>query len=447
MILAATAALAQNRVTAAWDRNSDALTRGYRLYYGTASRNYQWSVDVGNNTTAPLNLASGRYYSVVRAYNASNQYGPASNEVTFSVGGSPTPTPNAPTARIQASLQSSHSARVSWQTTNANSATLNGTAVTVNGSTTVSVGSGTTTFTIVARNSAGATASARATVTVTRPPNRRTPAPPDDMRAAVSGTRVTLSWRPDASGGTPSDYVLYVGTHRWGTNVVRGRSLGDIQSVSSSLRRGSYYARVRARNASGISRSSEQVFFRVGARLASPTGLTADWSGTQTTLSWVASSADSPDLVPTNYVLEAGTAPGLADVAVMPLGTSTSFSADVPTGVYYVRVRAENDNGDSDPTPDIVVAAPGTAQAPAELTSGGEGSTVTLSWTPPAGEAVAGYVIEAGSDPGLSDIAVLPVGNTTTFTTEAPPGTYFVRVRAINAKGPGLPSNEVVIEK
>jgi hypothetical protein len=444
VILAATAALAQNRVTAAWDRNTDSLTRGYRLYYGTSSRNYQWSVDVGNNTTAPLNLASGRYYSVVRAYNASNQYGPASNEVTFSVGGGTTPT--APTARIQASLQSSRSALVSWQTTNATSATLNGTAVPVNGSTTVSI-SATTTFTIVARNSAGATASASSTVNITPSTNRGIPLPPVNPRASVSGTRTTLSWRPNSSGGTPTDYVLYVGTYSWGTNVIRGRSVGNVLSVSSDLRRGSYYARVRARNASGISASSQQVFFRVGTQLASPTGLTAEWSGTQTTVSWVPSSADSPDMVPTNYILEAGTAPGLADVAAIPLGTTTSFSADVPTGVYYVRVRATNDNGDSDPTPDIIVAAPGTAQAPTDLTSGGEGSTVTLAWTPPAGEAVAGYVIEAGSDPGLSDIAVLPVGNLTTFMTDAPPGTYFVRVRAINDKGPGLPSNEVVIEK
>jgi hypothetical protein len=444
VILAATAALAQNRVTAAWDRNSDSLTRGYRLYYGTASGNYQWSVDVGNNISAPLNLASGRYYSVVRAYNSSNQYGPASNEVTFSVGGTTT---NAPTARIQASLQSANSALVSWQTTNATSATLNGTAVPVNGSTTVSV-SATTTFTVVARNSAGATASASATVNVTPPStNRGIPLPPVNMRAAVSGTRATLSWRPNSSGGTPTDYVLYVGTYSWGNNVIRGRSVGNVLSVSSDLRRGSYYARVRARNASGISSSSQQVFFRVGTQLASPTGLTAEWSGTQTTVSWVPSSADSPDMVPTNYILEAGTAPGLADVAAIPLGTTTSFSAEVPTGVYYVRVRATNDNGDSDPTPDIIVAAPGTAQAPAALTSGGEGSTVTLAWTPPAGEAVAGYVIEAGSDPGLSDIAVLPVGNVTTFMTEAPPGTYFVRVRAINDKGPGLPSNEVVVVK
>jgi len=27
------------------------------------------------------------------------------------------------------------------------------------------------------------------------------------------------------------------------------------------------------------------------------------------------------------------------------------------------------------------------------------------------------------------------------------PGTYFVRVRAINALGPGLPSNEVIVQK
>jgi hypothetical protein len=443
VLLAATAAHAQYRVTATWDRNSDSLTRGYRLYYGTASGNYQWSVDAGNNISAPLNLASGRYYSVVRAYNASNQYGAASNEVTFSVGAGTT---NAPTARIQASLQAPNSALVSWQTTNATSATLNGTAVPVNGSTTVSV-SATTTFTIVARNSAGATATASATVTVGPTNTSGVPLPPVSVRAAVSGNRATLSWRPNSSGGTPTDYVLYVGTYSWGSNVIGGRSVGNVLSVSSDLRNGSYYARVRARNASGISRSSEQVFFRVGTQLASPTGLTADWSGTQTTVSWVPSSADSPDMVPTNYVLEAGTAPGLADVAAIPLGTSTSFSADVPTGVYYVRVRATNDNGDSDPTPDIVVAAPGTAQEPTALTSGGEGSTVTLAWTPPVGEAVAGYVIEAGSDPGLSDIATLQVGNVTTFTTEAPPGTYFVRVRALNAKGPGLPSNEVVVVK
>jgi hypothetical protein len=83
-----------------------------------------------------------------------------------------------------------------------------------------------------------------------------------------------------------------------------------------------------------------------------------------------------------------------------------------------------------------------------DTASDGEGSMVTLSWTPPAGsEAPTGYLIEAGRDPGLSDIATILVGNVTTLSTEAPPGTYFVRVRAINALGPGLPSNEVVVQK
>jgi len=206
--------------------------------------------------------------------------------------------------------------------------------------------------------------------------------------------------------------------------------------------------RVRSRNALGNSASSDPVLFRIGAQLSSPTGLTADWSGTQTTLSWLASSADSPEMAPTDYVLAAGTAPGLADVGTIIVGEETSFSTDVPYGVYYVRLRAMNDRKDSNPIEDLVVAPPGTAEAPLELSSGGEGSTVTLSWTPPAGsEAPAGYLTEAGSDPGLSDIATILVGIVTTFSTEAPPGTYFVRVRAINALGPGLPSNEVIVQK
>jgi predicted phage tail protein len=234
----------------------------------------------------------------------------------------------------------------------------------------------------------------------------------------------------------------------WGSEVINGRSLGNVRNVTVALPTGSYYVRLRARNAIGTSTSSDPVLFRIGSQLSSPTGLAADWSGTQTTLNWVASAVDSPELAPTDYVLEVGTAPGLADVAIITVGEQTSFSTDVPYGVYYVRVRAANGTGDSNPTPEFVVAPPGTAQAPLDLSSAGEGSTATLSWTqPPGSETPAGYIIEVGSDPGLSDIATIRVGNVTSFTTEAPPGTYFVRVRAINALGAGLPSNEVIVQK
>jgi hypothetical protein len=56
-------------------------------------------------------------------------------------------------------------------------------------------------------------------------------------------------------------------------------------------------------------------------------------------------------------------------------------------------------------------------------------------------------VIEAGSDPFHSDLARIQVGNFTTFTTTAPPGTCFVRVRAVTASGTGLPSNEMIVRR
>lgn len=444
VLIAVTAAHAQYTVTAAWDRNSDSYTAGYRLYYGTASGSYEWSVDVGNQVSAPLNLSPGTYYFVVRGYSAANVYGPASNEVRFQVGA----TTPAPTAAIQASLQNANTALVNWQTTNATSATINGAAVALSGSTTITV-TATTTFTIVARNASGATATASATVTVTGGGGgggQTAPLAPSSMTSSVSGSRVTLAWRPPSSGSAPTEYLLDVGTRSGASNISRGVVVGNVLSVSGDLPRGRYYARVRARNAYGTSASSNQVSFRIGAQLASPTRLSVTWQGTQANLSWVAPAADGSG-TPSGYVLEAGSAPGLSDVAVVPVGNVTGFSASVPSGIYYVRVRAVNDNGDSDPTPDLVVAPPGTAPAPTGLAASGAGSTVTLTWAAPAGETPRGYIIEAGTDSGLADIVSMPVGNVTRFTTTAPPGTYFVRVRAVNARGAGVPSNEIVVQR
>ena len=51
--------------------------------------------------------------------------------------------------------------------------------------------------------------------------------------------------------------------------------------------------------------------------------------------------------VPTTYVIEAGSARGLADLAHFSTGSlATSFSASgIAAGVYYVRVRASNGAG------------------------------------------------------------------------------------------------------
>ena len=67
LLLAAVSAQAQTTVVAAWDRNTDSETAGYRLYYGTGSGSYQWSVDTGNEVSTPVSVAPGSvYYFVVR---------------------------------------------------------------------------------------------------------------------------------------------------------------------------------------------------------------------------------------------------------------------------------------------------------------------------------------------------------------------------------------------
>jgi predicted phage tail protein len=71
-----------------------------------------------------------------------------------------------------------------------------------------------------------------------------------------------------------------------------------------------------------------------------------------------------------------------------------------------------------------------------------------LTWSPPAsGGAPSAYIIEAGSQPGLANLANFSTGTTaTSFTTGGVGnGTYFVRVRATNAAGTSVASNEATL--
>jgi hypothetical protein len=182
-----------------------------------------------------------------------------------------------------------------------------------------------------------------------------------------------------------------------------------------------------------------------------PQSLKTSSTGSSVMLTWNA--AASGDAV-FSYVIEAGSAPGLADLAVVVTGNSaTSFSADgVGNGTYYVRVRAQNATGTSGASNEstLVVgssactAAPG---APGGLAITSSGSTVTLGWNAPAGGcAPTSYVLQAGSSAGGSDLANSNVGNTTSYVaTGVGGGTYYVRVRAANAFGQSAGSNEVVL--
>jgi predicted phage tail protein len=268
------------------------------------------------------------------------------------------------------------------------------------------------------------------------------------MAASVSGSTATLSWQPPSTGGLPTNYLLYVGTASGYSDVASAYNVGNVLTVRGDLPKGTYYARVRAANAVGTSLNSNEVRFSIGRRLRTPGGFTVTWTGTTATLAWIAPAADSLDDLPTSYLLEAGTTPGASDVARVNVGNTTVYRVEITSGTYYVRVRAQNALGESDPSEDIEVRTPGTPRAPTALSASGTGATVDLRWTASAGGyAATSYLIEAGTAPGLANIAALPVGDVTRFITTAPPGVYYVRVRGVNARGASLASNEIVVRR
>jgi hypothetical protein len=88
----------------------------------------------------------------------------------------------------------------------------------------------------------------------------------------------------------------------------------------------------------------------------------------------------------------------------------------------------------------IVVRTP----EPPTLSGVTMGGAVTIEWTDPGN--TLHFDVEAGSAPGLNNLHVSQGLTGTSFSVDGvPSGTYYVRVRAINAVGRSLPSNEVEV--
>lgn len=165
-----------------------------------------------------------------------------------------------------------------------------------------------------------------------------------------------------------------------------------------------------------------------------PGAVTASSNGSTVTLTWSAPSSGS---APTDYIIEAGSAAGLADLANFSTqSTATTFTATgVGAGRYFVRVRASNLAGRSLPTADAILTVGATCAATLaapQLSFQVSGTTVSLAWTPSPG--ATSYVLEAGSSPGSSNLVNSDTGTsgTTFVATGVGSGTYYVRVRAKN---------------
>jgi hypothetical protein len=166
--------------------------------------------------------------------------------------------------------------------------------------------------------------------------------------------------------------------------------------------------------------------------------------GSQVAVSWQPPPAGAPPA--TSYAVLVGSGPGLANLAVIEAGLATSIAGNLPTGVYYVRAVGRNACGVSEASNEVsfTVGVPG---APAGLTFRRSGRTVTLSWAAPSGGASpTAYLVEVGNASGLANLLVYNTRSAArSLTATAPPGRFFVRIRALNGAVIGPPSNEVVI--
>jgi hypothetical protein len=101
-------ALATQSLTLAWNPSSGPNVQGYKIYYGTASHQYDSTVSVGNVTTATIpGLVEGTtYFFAVTAYDISNQESFFSDEAAVTIPTNPPPTlSNLPSASTVAAGQ------------------------------------------------------------------------------------------------------------------------------------------------------------------------------------------------------------------------------------------------------------------------------------------------------------------------------------------------------
>ena len=79
-------------VNLAWKASTGLNLDGYKMYYGTSSRNYSYNVNVGNSTSCSISgLQEGRrYYFATTAYNASDVESDYSPELSYTINTSST---------------------------------------------------------------------------------------------------------------------------------------------------------------------------------------------------------------------------------------------------------------------------------------------------------------------------------------------------------------------
>jgi hypothetical protein len=187
------------------------------------------------------------------------------------------------------------------------------------------------------------------------------PTAPFLFAPTVNGSTVTLSWFLSSVSARPTTYIIQASSTAGGSpniaNFATGNTLTTITAFG--VPPGTYFVRVLAANNAGVGPASSEISFIVlgtstcSAAPNSPSNLVAIVNGSTVTLGWSPSTAGAP----TSYVVEAGSAAGMANLATADTGSSsgTATFSGVGRGTYYVRVRGKNACGTGAASNEFVV--------------------------------------------------------------------------------------------
>lgn len=173
-----------------------------------------------------------------------------------------------------------------------------------------------------------------------------------------------------------------------------------------------------------------------------PQGLTSTVTGSTVVLNW-----SPPSSGASSYIVEAALVPGGLPVATLPVAGTSLTVPNVPSGNYYVKVRAVGGGGNGAASSEVLVSVSGGCPAPPlppTVIVRSVGLQASVSWASSGGCAPTSYTLFAGSGPGLSNIVVVNAGSQLGLNTIAPPGTYYVRVQGTNAFGSAVSPEFIV---
>jgi Metallo-peptidase family M12B Reprolysin-like len=181
-----------------------------------------------------------------------------------------------------------------------------------------------------------------------------TPPAPTGLVTQVRGTFVTATWDPVHPSAGVTSYTVQVGSAPGASDLAVAS--GDTPSIAGHVSDGTFHWRVIAVNAAGPGPPSSDAQFTVGGPCTPPgppRDLTFWLDGRTVNMKW---SQPATGSAVTNYILEAGSRPGLADIHNSTTGRATTHeSVAAPPGIYFARLRAQNECGISEPTAEQLI--------------------------------------------------------------------------------------------